>query len=78
MDYFMIMRLGFYVSQVKRVEVGIYTITFSRRKSRNFQKDGKIFYVVTLLREGKEEKKGVFTEYSNAVIFAGELMSAFR
>ncbi len=58
----MIMRLGFYVSQVKRVEVGIYTITFSRRKSRNFQKDGKIFYVVTLLREGKEEKR----EYSRS------------
>jgi len=78
MDDLLIMRLGYYVSQVKHVDVGIYTIKFSRRKSKTFKKDGMIIYIVTLLEGEREIKKGVFTEYSNAVRFAGELMYRFR
>ncbi|BBG25281.1 hypothetical protein [Sulfuracidifex tepidarius] len=78
MDDLLIMRLGYYVSQVKCVNVGVYTIKFSRRKSKTFRKDGMILYSVTVLEGEKEIKKGVFTEYSNAVRFAGEIMYQFR
>lgn len=73
MDIYTIMLLGYQVSQKKRVEAGIYTIKFHRRKKKN-----EYFYIVELERQGEIIERGVFTEYSNAVIYAGQLFARFR
>ncbi len=66
------MILGYNVSQKKRVEVGNYVVKFKRRKaSRN---KFEYIYVVELFFMGNLVKKGIFTEYSNAVSFAGEIV----
>jgi len=67
------MLLGYQVSQKKRVEVGMYTIKFHRRRRKN-----EYFYLVELERQGEIIERGLFTEYSNAVLYAGQLFARFR
>ncbi|MCI2415640.1 MAG: hypothetical protein MPF33_10450 [Candidatus Aramenus sp.] len=66
------MILGYNVSQKKRVEVGNYVVKFRRRKVS--RKNYEYIYVVELFFMGNLVRKGIFTEYSNAVSFAGEIM----
>lgn len=73
MDIYTIMLLGYQVSQKKRVEVGMYTIKFHRRRRKN-----EYFYLVELERQGEIIERGLFTEYSNAVLYAGQLFARFR
>ncbi|BAK54331.1 hypothetical protein [Sulfurisphaera tokodaii] len=73
MDIYTIMLLGYQVSQKKTVNAGVYTIKFHRRKKNN-----TYMYIVELEIEGKVIERGIFSEYSNAVIYAGEIFSRFR
>ena len=67
------MILGYQVSQKKKINVGIYTIKFHRRKRKN-----DYLYIVELERQGEIIERGIFTEYTNAVMYAGEVFSRFR
>lgn len=70
MDYYEIraMELGYYASQKRRVEYGPYSITFKRRKT------GSPAYMVTLEYKGERSRIGIFEEFRDAVIFAGNLL----
>lgn len=76
-DYYTILLLGYEVSQKKSVELGIYTLKFHRRKARKGKKV-EFLYIVELIRGEEVVEKGVFTEYSNAVLYAGQIFSRFR
>jgi len=73
MDIYTIMILGYQVSQKKKVNVGIFTLKFHRRKRKN-----DYLYIVELERQGEIMERGIFTEYANAVMYAGEVFSRFR
>lgn len=73
MDIYSIMLLGYEVSQRKLVRAGIYTLRFHRRKKNN-----EYLYIVEFEREGKVVERGIFSEYSNAVLYAGYIFSRFR
>ncbi|BFH73639.1 hypothetical protein SJAV_15830 [Sulfurisphaera javensis] len=73
MDIYTIMILGYEVSQKKVINAGIYTIKFHRRKRKN-----EYIYIVELQSGGKVIERGIFSEYSNAVLYAGQIFSRFR
>jgi hypothetical protein len=76
-DYYTILLLGYEVSQKKTVNLGVYTLKFHRKKIRK-GKEVDFLYIVELIRGGEVVEKGVFTEYSNAVVYAGEIFCRFR
>ncbi|AWR96608.1 hypothetical protein DFR86_02940 [Acidianus sulfidivorans JP7] len=67
---FRVLELGYHVSQKKNVSIGNYVIKFHRRKISK----GDYIYLVEVFYRNELKKKGIFTEYSNAVIFAGQIM----
>lgn len=73
MDIYTIMILGYQLSQKRKVKVGIYTLKFHRRK-----RGKEIIYIVELELAGNVIERGIFYDYSNAVLYAGELFSRFR
>lgn len=70
MTDFRILELGYIVSQKKNVSIGNYTIKFHRRKIAK----GDYMYMVEVYFKDELRERGIFTEYSNAVIFAGNIM----
>ncbi|BDB98838.1 hypothetical protein [Saccharolobus caldissimus] len=68
-DNLEILSLGYYASQKKTVRIGRYTLKFHRRKREN-----EYFYLVDLYLDDNLVNRGIFTEYQNAVIFAGSIM----
>ncbi|ARM75087.1 hypothetical protein [Acidianus manzaensis] len=67
---FRILELGYYASQKKNVNIGNYVIKFHRRKIAK----NDYMYLVEIFYKNELKNKGIFTEYSNAVIFAGNIM----
>lgn len=70
MEDFRILELGYIVSQKKSVNIGNYTVKFHRRKIS----EEEYMYVVEVYFKGELKSKGIFTEYSNAVKFAGNIL----
>lgn len=70
MTDFRIMELGYVASQKKKMSIGNYTIKFHRRKIAK----GDYMYVVEVFFKNELKKKGIFTEYSNAVMYAGNVI----
>jgi hypothetical protein len=65
------MILGYNLSQKKKVIIGNYMVKFHRRKvSRRYD----YLYVIEIFFMDSLVKRGIFTEYSNAVDFAGEFL----
>lgn len=74
-DIYTIMLLGYEVSQKKRVNLGVYTLKFHRKKGKTPE---DYLYIVTLLKEGKVVESGIFGDYQKAVIYAGQIFMRFR
>ncbi|AOL17123.1 hypothetical protein BFU36_10875 [Sulfolobus sp. A20] len=70
-DEIEIMSLGYYASQKKTLILGRYVLKFHRRKN---SKKNMYFYIVNLYHDDKLVRSGIFTEYRNAVIFAGSII----
>mgnify|MGYP001772937969 CR=1 FL=1 len=69
------MLLGHQVSQRKSVNLGVYTLKFHRRKGK---RPDEYLYIVTLIKDGKVVESGIFGDYKNAVIYAGQIFIRFR
>ncbi|EZQ10894.1 hypothetical protein CM19_03185 [Candidatus Acidianus copahuensis] len=65
------MSLGYTVSQKKKVVIGNHVITFKRRK-----RGEEYLYIVEEYFMGKLTRRGIFSEYSNAVMYAGNIIYA--
>lgn len=73
MDIYTIMLLGYEASQRKVVNLGVYTLKFYRRKV-----NGDYLYMVTLSKGDEIIERGIFGDYKNAVIYAGQIFYKFR
>jgi len=66
------MILGYNLSQKKKVTIGNYMIKFHRRKVSKRKYD--YLYVIEIFFKDNLIRRGIFSEYSNAVDFAGEFL----